>query len=97
MAAAQDASAAPAAAAQKPRTRLPVIFSAAAMNRASLSRRTVAVVHELKVVRPPARPVAKAVCQSAVSPSCAAAPCDSPMMKHPTTFTTKVAHGQCRV
>ena len=55
-----------------------------------------AVVQELKVVRPPAKPVATAVCHSGARPSLPVMPMDSPMMRHPVTLTTSVAQGQCR-
>ena len=72
------------------------MFSAAAPDRDSLRSRTVAVVQELNVVRPPARPVATAVCHSGARPSLPVMPMDRPMIRHPVTLTVSVAHGQCR-
>jgi hypothetical protein len=74
---------------------LAATFNTAEPNRASLSKRTVAVVHELKVVSPPASPVASAVCHSAASPSRTVMAWVAPIMKHPPAFTSSVAQGQC--
>ena len=55
----QPVMASPSAAAARPVTRLAATLRAAARYRVSLTSRTVAVVQELKVVRPPASPVAR--------------------------------------
>ncbi len=77
-----EARAMPRAAARNPQARLAPTFRAAAPNRDSLRSRTVAVVQELKVVSPPARPVATAVCHSGARPSLPVVPMDSPMIRH---------------
>jgi hypothetical protein len=85
----------PAAAAAKPKIRLAAILTADDPRRSSASSRTVAVVQELKVVSPPASPVASPACHSEPSPMPAVSPCAAPIMKHPATFTSSVAQGQC--
>jgi hypothetical protein len=83
------------AAAASPAARLAATFKAAAANRDSVSSLMVAVVQELNVVRPPARPVATAVCRTSGRPRRPVIPIDRPMTRHPAVLTTSVAHGQC--